>query len=394
MSVFNGPTGVGPTVSTSILANKLVIEMGNKIAYLEPDRAPLLRLLTPSNDGKGNLRKEAVYNPKFEWLEQEGVPRWDTINYGAGYNGATVTSIVVANGSYFAAGWRIYVPRTGAILNVVSVSTNTLTIVSYNFSGTGVNAALIDTDPLLILQHTATEGATTLPTIILSQEAPKYNYTEIVKTCFGVTNTMKNTNIYGGKSELEEQRFLKGIEHALAIEHRLLFGQRAIVTSGSNAERSTGGLLYWITTNITTDTGSLTETEFNTWLYTFFKYGSEQKIVLCGNNIVDSLNAFPSGKVRINDMLTKKYGMNINEWISPYGTAYLIYHRLLYGTVNGKRAVGVDLKNVSYKYMNGRDTNLELNVQNPGDDITKDQYLTEAGLEVRLDKTHAILNIA
>lgn len=393
MAQYNGPTGVGPTVLNSVYASKLVIDMSDIIAFLEPSAAPFLRFLTPSNDPKATLRKQACFDPKFEWLEDEGVSRWAQIN--AGNLLYTDTTLTVDDSTMIGAGWKIVVPRTGEVMRVTSVTNSTTIVVVRGAEAVSAAWALVDDDPLLVIGNTSAEGSG-VPLIITSVETAKYNYTEIVKHPFGVTNTMRATKTYGQQNELEGQRVKKGIEHAIALEHRLLFGRRGIVGTGSDAQatRYTNGIYPQITTNVTVDTGSLTETEFNTWLQTFFQYGSEQKIVLCGSSLINALNSLVSGKIRINDVLTKKYGVSITEWISPYGTCYLVYDKLLTGATYAKYGIGCDLANLTYKYLNTRDTHLETDVGTNGADSYTEQYLTEAGLEVRLEKTHAILKVA
>jgi hypothetical protein len=49
---------------------------------------------------------------------------------------------------------------------------------------------------------------------------------------------------------------------------------------------------------------------------------------------------------------------------------------------------------VWYRPLRGRDTKLRTNIQAPGLDGWQDEYLTEAGLEVRLEKVHGILSNA
>jgi hypothetical protein len=60
--------------------------------------------------------------------------------------------------------------------------------------------------------------------------------------------------------------------------------------------------------------------------------------------------------------------------------------------------VAVDLKNVAYRPLsaNGvnRDTHIITNVQDNNVDGRKDMVLTEAGLEISIPETHAILKFA
>ena len=57
----------------------------------------------------------------------------------------------------------------------------------------------------------------------------------------------------------------------------------------------------------------------------------------------------------------------------------------------------VDLDHVSYRPLVGngvsRDTSVTTNVQAADEDLRKDMILTEAGLEVSLPETHALINL-
>jgi len=57
----------------------------------------------------------------------------------------------------------------------------------------------------------------------------------------------------------------------------------------------------------------------------------------------------------------------------------------------------VDLDHCSYRPLVGnglnRDTSITTNVQQADEDLRKDMILTEAGLEVSLPETHALINL-
>ena len=67
------------------------------------------------------------------------------------------------------------------------------------------------------------------------------------------------------------------------------------------------------------------------------------------------------------------------------------YQHILEGAVYGGYGIVIDPENVKYRPLQGRDTKLETNIQANDENQRKDQYITEAGLEVRLPKTHAVL---
>ena len=77
-----------------------------------------------------------------------------------------------------------------------------------------------------------------------------------------------------------------------------------------------------------------------------------------------------------------------------FGDFHLIQEPLLKG-VYEDYAVIVDLKNVAYRPLVGngksRDTFIETNIQNNDVDGRQDMVLTEAGLEISLPETHAVV---
>ena len=60
--------------------------------------------------------------------------------------------------------------------------------------------------------------------------------------------------------------------------------------------------------------------------------------------------------------------------------------------------MAVDMSNVAYRPLVGngisRDTFIETNIQNNDVDGRKDQIITEAGLEISLPETHAVLKFS
>ncbi|MDK2821846.1 MAG: hypothetical protein PWP31_1811 [Clostridia bacterium] len=128
--------------------NRLVIDMSNDIALLDPSAAPFTALTK-------RISKLTANNPEFSWLERELEARWDAVNQAN--ETAVGTSVVVDNGSYFRVGMLVKVPRTGEVMLVTAVSTNTLTVV--RGYGETTAALLVDNDPLLIIGNANEEGA-------------------------------------------------------------------------------------------------------------------------------------------------------------------------------------------------------------------------------------------
>ncbi len=389
-TIISGTRAVGDpnrTTTSSIYQAKRIVDMADKIALLQPSKSPLLRLLSGGSDKRATIKSASCSDPKFQWLEDDLQPEWSACT-AIEPIGETTIAVTTGTGTYFTARDLVVIPRTGEVLIVSSVATSTITI------STALVAATAVGDELLIIGNASEEGATA-PTIKTILEAVAYNYTQIFRTPFGVTKTLKASTLYGG-SDLAHQRMKKGIEHARSIEKAFLFGKKAEETGGTNALRHTGGVLEFASTyNQETGYADIDEDEFNDWLRQLFIYGSDKKVVLCSGIVLAALNAYARDKLVINAPMSKKYGFEITEYFCPFGLVYLVHHKLLTGTTYGGYAIGLDLDNLRYRYLNGngenRDTKLITNIQANSADSEEDEYLTECGLEMKLPATHGTM---
>lgn len=368
----------------NITQNKIVVDMSDTIGLLQPNAEPFMSFLKIAK-----RNSEVANNPKFEWMEDDLLPSWDAVNNASGY-ASGATSIVVDNGSYFRVNDVLKVPRTSEVILVTAVDsgTNTLTVVR----GYGVTAAaaIVDNDPIVIIGNANQEGAGTRE-LKSTLEVPKYNLTQIFKTPFGVTNTEKATKMYGG-SDLSYQQAKAGVQHKIDMARAFMYGERKEDTSGSKPKRTTGGLLSFLNKNNYDAGGQLTQTEFdNNISEVVFKYGSKEKILLASARLLSVINTWALGKLQV-DNLAKEFGLEIFKYVTPFGVYNIMnYQHILEGAVYGGYGVVIDPEGVKYRPLNGRDTKLETNIQNNDEDQRKDQYITEAGLEVRNAEKHAVI---
>ena len=140
---------------------------------------------------------------------------------------------------------------------------------------------------------------------------------------------------------------------------------------------------------------------------------SGQKLCLTSRKVINALH-----KVGANTFLKNSFGtesnnptqifsanldvksssfmpIDISSISTSWGSMNFIAHPLFRGDMEDK-AVCVDLSNVSYRPLAGngisRDTFVETNVQENDIDGRKDMIITEAGLEVMLPETHAVID--
>ncbi len=377
MATYTGARG------TAAISNvQRIINMDKAIKLLQPDETPFVTLLQ-------QISKRPTPDPKFLSFEDELEPRFDAINSATGHT-AAATTITVDNGAYFAEHDLALVTRTGEMIRVTAVSGANLTVVR----GVGSTAAALnDNDELLIAGSAQPEGDRSRPARS-SNGVGLTNFTQIFRRPWELTGTALATENITSPHDWDHQAKKVGIEHKRDINRQMYFGRPSEDFSGSQPRRTTGGLLYHITTNVQDAAGALTETELNTFMRTVFRYGSKRKVLLASPLVTSVMNTFPAGKVQVSQA-EKQYGVDVTTFTGPFGALRLVTDWELEGSVYGGYGIAVDFDNVRYRYLAGhgmnRDSKVMTNIQAPDADTRKDEWLSECGLQVNLQRTHGLL---
>lgn len=86
------------------------------------------------------------------------------------------------------------------------------------------------------------------------------------------------------------------------LERSFLYGERyedlGTRESSSIIRRTTGGVNRFISTNSTNAAGALTESEFEGFLRTVFRYGSNTKYLFCAPLILSVISLWAQGKLQ------------------------------------------------------------------------------------------------
>lgn len=354
------------------------IDVSAEIARLIPDDSPFTVILM-------RARKKVTDTAEFIWYEEEPGGYWTQINNTTGYTAAD-TNLVVDDASIFAPKDVIKVPRTGEVMFVTAVNTTTNTITVLRGYGVTAAAALNDNDWLVRIGN-AMEEFSTAPEPKLKQPTKGYNYTQIFRTPFDQSMTSASEALKTRETERTRLRKLKALEHRMDLERAFLLGERK--EDVQNKRRMSGGLLSFIQTNVYDAGGTLTEAEFENFCEMLFQYGSSRKLLVCSPRVISVINQFAQGKL-MTEVGENTYGVRLTKYMSAHGDLYLVKSKTLEKEY-AYMAIGIDMDNVYYRPLNGRDTKLRTNIQANDADGWMDEYMTEAGLEVRLEKTHAIL---
>ena len=237
------------------------------------------------------------------------------------------------------------------------------------------------------------------------------NYTQIFRNSLENTRTAGKTRLRTGDAVTQAKKECLEL-HMIEMEQGFFNNGPKYVTTGANGQplRLTGGLRGAIQTNrwdfraatsvgSTTWAGSAADALKNyMWLLDrleeLFRYGSQTKIGFCGNAVPLAIQklilALGSSQITITSEQLN-YGFKVQNLTCPFGELLLKTHPLmnLDAATRGECTI-LDTDKLTYRYID--DTTYKPEIQANDLDGKKSEYLTECGLELGLEKTHAILN--
>jgi len=428
--------GIGSLDSTRRLFN-----FGDRVSELAPEQTPFFVYLS-------RVAKKATDDPTFKFLEQRH--QWQRRNFYVGdaieqatYVSGTTTKTInlcclydkqgnVATETapeFLLNGQIIVIADSAGVARRFRIEDDAIDI-----NDTVANATQVDIKALFSAADVtlAADGkgqvigssfaeATSYPEGWADELYAREGYTQIFKTAMPLmSGTAQATRYKGIANEWQRVWKEKLMEHKMDVEQAMLFGE------GSNStptHRQTWGILPYIETygkNYTMDwdggdkgAGYAANQFFASYdgLLSMFEDfftpeggNSCQKLALESRSVItwfNKLGGFVSSTAGTDlpfnlDVNYKdgRFGHKIMEVNTIYGQLNLIQEPLFRGPFDNLMML-VDMNNVAYRPLQGnginRDTYIETNVQSPGMDGRVDQILTEAGLEISLPETHALV---
>ena len=273
---------------------------------------------------------------------------------------------------------------------------------------------LSDCDNFKIIGNINPEGAE-MPEAIALNPVKVYNFTQIFRTPLSMTRTALKTRLrtpndyQKAKAEALEM-------HSWEMELAFLWGIRTEnIGDNGKPERTTMGVINFIRqyaaancddyTLNTTYAGQSWTTGGETWLKNMleqiFRYGSGEKLCLCGSGFLLGIDALAMASSQLNIMPgAKTYGMQIKEWVTPFGSIYMKTHPLFsHDATTRNMAIIIEPKELGYRYIDDTSFFGESNSKDHPSgygqrriDGLNEEYLTECGLEFGLPQKCAVLN--
>lgn len=244
-------------------------------------------------------------------------------------------------------------------------------------------------------------------------------YAQIFKTaCPLMSGTAMATEYRGRKNEFQRIWDEKMREHKMDIEHAALFGVgHAATTSGAltaeagGVNRYTWGVLPFVSLYGNTGAFSYAASGYNDFVdftETFFapeNGNSMSKLVLASRKVIGWFSKLNQGSFLGNTLVAEaarldvqnmksQFGFNLTRINTVFGELNFVAHPLLRNQWED-HVIVLDLPNISYRPLVGsgisRDTYYQTNVQGNDVDGRIDQMITEAGIQITLPETHAVL---
>lgn len=378
--VMLGVTTLGLFGTGNFETNEAPQNWRETILYMYPNGdAPLTALLSMAG-------REGTDSSTFNWWEK-GLNAYYTTFTGAQTNVATTLN--VASSAFMTKGCQIFNPRTNEvmILTIDPPSGTTITVTRGAAGSTGT--AINDADHLFLIGTVYSEGEG-VNNPIYTGPSNKYNYCQIFKRPVEITKSAeKETTRTGNKYEDMKEEALRA--YSIDMEMAYLFGRRFSDTgSNSKPRRWTGGLdTHFITTNRFDASGTMTRTTFNNWMEQLFAYGSEERLLLAGRSFIRFIHEMVQLNTQYQIQGEKLYGIKLQRIVTPYGDLLLKRHPL-FSANSYLRQYGIALDIPNIKERTFRDTDFLENIQLPDADEKKDAFISETGLEVNHENTHAI----
>ena len=322
-----------------------------------------------------------------------------------------------------------------AIIDATHFEFRVLTAFTGIKNGDGTSATVNCTAlPVIVIGTANEEGSSSVGNGVMVVPINPINFTQIFRTPFGFPRTALKVGLkYDSSGPYKTKAKKNAIDHMVDLEFSFLWGDKneQIVTNNEGEQvpmKFTGGVLWFLeqwelgasavdvnypavnlsATPVDSDedkriinnvSGVMTPSLYNDLMRRLFRVTSNksfEKICLCGDQHLGVINEM------LKNQTVLQQGTNITggTWGPTWTTVRTIYgavhyktHPLftrygIYGAGFQYDGLYLDMGSLKYKYLSDSDTTLLKMRQAPDADRRKDEWLTEAGLEVNLPESH------
>jgi hypothetical protein len=428
-------------LNTESFSSQRFTNIRQKVFYFYPNgAAPLIGLLSI-------LKTEESNDQKFSWYEKRLAEQRGTT--AANTTGAYITTagspgsdaanpftvaadgflrVIVADSSIFRVGHQIQIrsaPVTGSTADIFGVITARGTLGGKQYidlrlteaATAVVNGATSVGIEVFVIGSSFAEGAGDTSSTVYNLPIQPENYLQIFRSPFSFTGSSLQTSLkFDDSGPYKDKAKETSVYHMIEMEKAFLFSRKQLyVTSNGNPQYQTGGIIYWLQTYeagtvygntaatldtddnkriITNSNGQMTRSLFNKYMERLFRVTnnmSNEKLCLCGTGFVAVMHDMFAGNTMFTFQQGSKmtFGMDCVKMITAFGTIYFKTHPIFnQHPILRYNGLFLDVPNLKYRYLINRDTKLLANRQNNDEDLRKDEWLSECGLEQQFPESH------
>lgn len=269
------------------------IDIDELIYMISPVDSPLINGLAA--DGKAVLASSGVTETTFKWMDEEILlPRAaaDAVNALTGTS-VVVVSVSAADSYKFQVGDLVTVMDEGAaqhnaVLRVTAINTTSGDLTVTGWANHADQTAIAVGDIVTCLGTALAEGSDPGTSRSIDR-VMRSNYTQIFgPTPMFMSRTEQQISRYGVADEFSKQVFNRSIENVITREQAYLYGQA--VNDTTNKMRSTGGLSYFLSSNVDSSSTTLTRAGIETQLQTCYNNGGVPDLLIANPATLATLN--------------------------------------------------------------------------------------------------------
>jgi len=441
----------------SIDNNRRVFNFGERISELAPQQSPFFVYLSKVAKKSTDDPVFKFLEQRHQWQRRNFTVKTAILNHNKAAGIVFASDLVLecgynSNGSieanqpcpFITGGQNLAIETTEGVVIVriaEAAAQSTVSVATGNIYAEAAQTSIDATDIFVVGKDmTATEdilvGAkgqvigsawaegTTAPAGWEDALFDREGYCQIFKTAMNLfSGTAMATKYRGIADEYKRVWTEKLMEHKMDLEQGFLFGRGVAGhatqgDTGATAEggqtRYTHGIVPFTEVNGKVYNMSYASSGYDAFLDAMEDYfapesgNSGNKLVLASRKVITYLNKLGAGSFLNNSVGSSQYrldvanvpgafGHNVTVVNTIYGNLHFVAEPLLRGPWENY-AVCVDMANVAYRPLVGnglsRDTFIETNIQANDEDGRRDQIITEAGLEISLPETHAVLKFS
>ena len=451
----NAVSGITPGSSVQdfgsnvTMNNRRLYDFSDRVAELSPEESPFFVYLS-------QVAKVPTSDSQFRFLEDRTqiamVDRSFLMAAGAtlaaqgGITSLTVDTTGGASVDYLIKGMVLsfqqssnvdgssdknaIVTATGRIESVShGASSSTISVKTIQASAGNSNTTTLDNNSKVTVIGTGFGEGSGAPDVFSQKLDDDFGYTQIFKTACEMSNTALATIYRGYADEWARIWNLKLREHKIDIERAMLFGMKGSQGGVQYTDGIAGSIIKSGTANIIDNGDQLSYNEKKSYLKSYSQAemtydellqdfevifdpargGASSKLALASLPVMSHFNKLGDGGFvdasiggsglanRYNfDKGEGAFGHKVLKVDTIHGDMTMVKEPLFRANYSGYLCL-IDLDHVAYRPLVGngynRDTSITTNVQQADEDLRKDLILTEAGLEVSLPETHALLHL-